>query len=106
VTTEIDLGSGYWFSWVSWKPDRALNPQFEGIPDVERYGIIIRCPHGEGAVVFDSEVARKIDRDHPRWIVESWEPLTIAPSIQRRRAPDGTGCECHGFIRGGRWISL
>lgn len=32
-----------------------------------------------------------------KWMVESWEPLTVSPSLL---------CSCghHGFIRGGRWI--
>lgn len=101
----IDLGGGYSAVFVCWKPDRALNPQYDGVPDVERWGLIITCPHGEGAITFDGEVQRKLEPNRPRWTVESWEPLTLSPSIQRRKLPDGTGCECHGFIRQGRWVS-
>lgn len=33
----------------------------------------------------------------PRWQVDSWEPLTISPSVL---------CSCghHGWIRDGRWV--
>lgn len=35
--------------------------------------------------------------DRPLWQVQSWEPLTISPSVL---------CSCgdHGFIREGRWV--
>lgn len=34
---------------------------------------------------------------HNVWQIESWEPLTLSPSLL---------CHCgdHGFIRGGRWV--
>jgi hypothetical protein len=32
------------------------------------------------------------------WDVQSWEPLTISPSLLCR------ACGHHGFIRGGRWV--
>ena len=98
MTEEIDLGLGYSYSFIGWAPDRTLNPQYEGIPDVDRYGIIIRCPHGEGAVTFAGNVQQKIEPGHPSWTVVSFEPLTISPSVHR------TECGCHGFIRDGKWV--
>lgn len=35
----------------------------------------------------------------PSWTVESWEPLTISPSILRKE------CGLHGWIREGRWVA-
>jgi hypothetical protein len=38
--------------------------------------------------------------DHPpdrKWQVESWEPLTLSPSL-------ACGCGDHGFVRDGRWV--
>lgn len=102
LATSIRLaGSIGSLSYVSWKPDRRLNPQYDGIPDVERYGAIVHCPCAkttDGFVLFDSDVARKLEPGRPMWKVHSFEPLTLSPSIHR------TDCGCHGFIREGRWI--
>lgn len=37
-----------------------------------------------------------------RWRVESWEPLTLSPSLYCD--PSGRKCASHGFIREGRWV--
>ena len=95
----IDLGSGYTLTYTSWKPDRRLNPQYDGVPDVERYGAIIRCPHGVAALTFASEVQAKIEPSRKNvWTVVSYEPLTLSPSIHN------TECGCHGFVRDGKWV--
>lgn len=98
----VDLGDGHAYLFAQWAPDRDLNPQYVGIPDVERYAAIVKhaTPTGEpcmGGITFDSEVARRIDPGKPTWTVESWEPLTVSPSLL---------CDCgdHGFIRNGRWV--
>jgi hypothetical protein len=108
VSDTLDLGSGHVLTFHAWSPDRALNPQFEGIPDVERYGATIshRTPDGRecmGGVTFAGASQRALDsrpgaRAQATWTVESWEPLTLSPSIL---------CHCgdHGYIRDGRWIS-
>lgn len=99
-----DLGNGHWMSFVSWKPDRKLNPQYDGIPDVEKYGLIYihPCHDGKGyccgSIAFDNEVSRTIESGRPRWKVESWEPFTISPSLLCRT------CNSHGFIRDGKWV--
>jgi hypothetical protein len=33
-----------------------------------------------------------------RWTVESWEPLTLSPSLECRVCGD------HGFVKAGRWV--
>jgi hypothetical protein len=96
---DLDLGDDHGLQFFGWAPDRTLNPQYEGIPDVERAGAIvwhIDQRTGEehaGSVQFDTAAPLS----GPKWTVESWEPLTISPSVL---------CSCgdHGFIREGRWV--
>jgi len=100
---DLDLGLDHVLRFTCWKPDRKLNPQYDGIPDVEKVGAIIDHPSKvdgspcSGTILFESEVTAKIAPNNHRWKVESWEPLTLSPSIL---------CSCgdHGFIRGGKWV--
>ena len=94
---EIDLGSGFYLRYTSWRPDRELNPQYDEIPDLDKVGAIIRCKHGiEGSILFDhGKLYENLFPNHPKWRVTTWEPLSISPSIQ-------TGC-CHGYIIDGNW---
>jgi len=55
-----------------------------------------------GGVTFDGPVQRDLAArpgalNQAMWQVESWEPLTVSPSVL---------CSCgdHGFIREGRWV--
>jgi hypothetical protein len=98
----LDLGHGHIATWTSWAPDRELNPQYAHLPDVERYGLLIKhsTPDGSpcmGSVVFASETAEAISPGKATWDVESWVPLTLSPSVL---------CSCgdHGWIRDGRWV--
>ncbi len=102
MTAPLDLGHGHTLRFTSWAPDRDLNPQYADLPDVERYGAIIDhdTPQGApccGAIIFDGDVSRQLTPDGARWTVESWEPLTLSPSLL---------CECgdHGFVRSGQWV--
>jgi hypothetical protein len=93
----LDFGSGYTGRWVGWHPDRELNPQYAGIEDLECAVLLLTCPHGEGGVpTHPPEYADVFKQD--AWTVESWDPLTLSPSILR------TECGCHGFIRNGGWV--
>jgi hypothetical protein len=100
---ELDLGSNHELRFVSWAPDRELNPQYgDNVLDVEHYGAIITHLNHEdelceGYITFDSPTSQQVEPNRPKWIVESWDPLTISPSIL---------CECgdHGFIRKGKWV--
>lgn len=99
----IDLGHDHTLQILGWAPDRELNPQYEGIPDVERYATIIehRTSTGEqcaSGATFDSETARRIEPGKAMWTVESWEPLTLSPSLLCMRCGD------HGFVRNGQWV--
>lgn len=105
MIADIALGHDHFYHFTSWAPDRELNPQYDGIPDVERFGLIIIHPSKSnpagppcvGGITFDGEVQRRLNMpDRALWQVESWEPLTISPSLL---------CFCgdHGWIRNGRW---
>lgn len=99
----LDFGDGHRGKILGWHPDRELNPQTAGIPDVEKWGmeILHTNPAGEpcaGFVTFDGDVQRQVEPNRPnRWTVESWDPLTLSPSVL---------CSCgdHGFVRNGRWV--
>jgi len=108
VSEPLDLGSGVTLRFASWAPDRELNPQYDGVPDVDRYGAILSHHHPqipgdepllcEHYITFDGEVQRQIEPPHrAKWTVESWEPLTLSPSI-------ASPCGLHGFVRSGRWV--
>lgn len=109
----IDLGDNHTLEFTCWRPDRDLNPQYDGIPDVERYGATVR--HGDGClsgILFDGDVQQKLHaiyvkwaekqglkpRKYIAWQVECWEPLTISPSLLCLRCGD------HGYIRQGKWV--
>ena len=99
----IDLGHDHWMKFYRWSPDRELNPQYDGIEDVEKYGAVVSHKKPDGSscasgISFDSETARKIEPDRPRWTVHSWEPLTVSPSLLCLQCGD------HGFIREGKWV--
>ncbi len=59
-----------------------------------------RTPDGEwcsGFVAFDVPSDYLTGRE-PKWQVESFDPLTLSPSLLCR------ACGHHGFIREGRWV--
>jgi len=37
----MDLGHGHTLQFTSWSPDRELNPQYDGIPDIPKIGAIV-----------------------------------------------------------------
>lgn len=107
----VDLGGGHSYVLTSWSPDRELNPQYDGIPDVENWGAIIFHTNPvtgkpcAGGVTFDGEVQCLLEPDRPRWELISLEPLHIEPSVLCRWPnPDGTECGDHGYVRDGRWV--
>lgn len=72
-------------------------------------GVQFNCPiheHCCGGVQFTNPVDGGSPRDangRPRWhrTGDTFETLTLSPSIRRLGGPDG--CEWHGFIRDGRF---
>jgi hypothetical protein len=105
MTTDppVDLGHDHTLRWLSWSPDRDLNPQYADQPDIDRIGAIIDHvradgqPCDGGVIHFDLPGVRDVIPDRAVWTVESWDPLTLSPSLL---------CHCgdHGYIRDGRWV--
>jgi len=113
---DIELGSDHALWFIGWRPERDLNPQYDGIPDVPRFGANVEHLKPDGrlcmaCIHFDTPEVRAVEEaskrqseklgfqyhEYPRWQVHSWEPLTISPSLL---------CSCgdHGFIREGKWV--
>lgn len=118
---DLDLGDGHTLRFHQWAPDRTIEAnriRYEGIPDVEKSGAsVAHCRPDDGTpchggITFDSPSMRATGKpDRALWQVQSWEPLTISPSLlckMPKFGPDGPipGTECgdHGFIREGRWV--
>lgn len=105
MSNVLDLGDNHTLRFASWKPDRLIPANakaFADIPDVERLGatIIHTNPRTgdecRGFIHFDCAEAAGFPG--PFWKVESWEPLTLSPSLLCRVCGD------HGFIRNGQWV--
>lgn len=95
MTTHIEIGHNHTIKFVYGKGD-------EG-----RLGLYYwhhRLDNGkpcQGFIFFDLPVVHekyKAAESTPVWQVESWDPLTLSPSLLCRRCGD------HGFIRGGSWV--
>lgn len=97
-----DIGHGVRIAFAGWHPDRDLNPHTAHLPDVDKYALLLDHQCGDRRVAngctLDSEVSRELDAGRPRWEVQSWEPLTLHPSLLCR------SCGLHGWIRDGAWI--
>ena len=117
-----DLGDNHAFKYFRWAPDRELNPQYEGIADVPRFGATVAHLKPDGspcleAVHFDLPEVHAVEEaskryclangipygeHYPCWQVQSWEPLTLSPSLLCN--PVKGGCGDHGFIKAGKWV--
>lgn len=104
MTNRIDLGSDHSIEVGVWDPDLDLNPELRPLASQfpAKVSAIVRhlTPGGaecEGAITFDVPLARQ-HFSGPFWTVDSWDPLTLRPSLL---------CHCgdHGFIRDGKWVS-
>jgi hypothetical protein len=103
VTAAIDIGHGHTLRFAGWYPDRELSPQFSDLPDIEKCTAIVDHPAPDGSACssgapLDSPGARRLFKERELWAVESWDPLTISPSLLCMRCGD------HGFIRDGKWV--
>ena len=103
MSDNIDLGSGHSFRWFGWSPDRSCNPDTLDLPDLWRAGITERHMRPDGVTpclgVLHFRLEPHFSRlwpEVPGWTVESFEPLTISPSVL-------CNCGVHGFIKNGRW---
>ncbi len=91
--TRINIGGGHEIEFVSYKNDaRAAINDYHIKPDGEPCSGFISFRNGAWAKEFEG------NPDHQSWEVQSWEPLTITPSLLCRVCGD------HGFITNGRWV--
>ncbi len=86
----LDLGHGVALQFTSWG-------------DHDRVGYLLdhTKPDGsvcEGGGLFDLPGVREAFPGRAVWTVESWEPLTLSPSLLC------SACGHHGFVRDGHWI--
>lgn len=87
----LDIGHGVLIVFTTWRTH-------------ERSGILHEHPTGRGderhigGITFDLPGIAEAFPDRPLWQVESWDPLTISPSLKCR------DCGHHGWIRSGEWV--
>ncbi|TCO57128.1 DUF6527 family protein [Actinocrispum wychmicini] len=99
-----DIGHGHAIRFLSFAPDRELNPQYKNIPDCDKAMVHVAHPRADGQPGMCASAATLatapavLTGNGPTWQVESWEPLTLSPSLFCRTCGD------HGFIREGRWV--
>jgi hypothetical protein len=99
----IDLGHEHTIRLAVWDPDMELNPsarKYQSELPLTSSGIVQHTRDGvpcEGVITFDSPIAREVFSG-PFWTVESWDPLTLSPSLL-------CACGDHGFIREGKWVA-
>jgi len=91
VKVDLDLGDDHSLQFTTWYGDPA--EALGGAIVTHKKADGTWC---QGAVTFDVPISREKAPGRPTWRVESWDPLTLAPSLL---------CHCgdHGHIRGGRW---
>jgi hypothetical protein len=85
----VKIGEGVWYTKIVDK-----NENWIGIVEWHLNSIDNLC---EGFVAFDVETDY-IPAHAAKWTVESFDPLTISPSVLC------TVCNHHGYIRDGRWV--
>lgn len=104
---EIDLGHGHFMRWLRWAPDDLpANRERYGVPlpRLERAGLALRHPKPDGSGECEASIMfnlpeLRLESGHG-WTVESWDPLTLSPSLLC------TACGDHGYVRGGRWVPV
>jgi uncharacterized protein DUF6527 len=86
-----DIGHGVSIAYYSWN-------DYDKVGLFETHNVVgDEGRRHTGSVMFALPGTEQAFPDRPKWTVESWDPLTISPSIL---------CDCgnHGFIRNGRWV--
>lgn len=102
----INLGWGRTLEFFPFKPSaaiRQLNPRYDDVSDIDRYGAHIthETEDGEGCkttIFFDTPEARKVPDTYLRQFVEvsSQEPLSTGTIACR--------CGATGQIHDGKWV--
>jgi hypothetical protein len=90
-----DIGGGHSIRFVEYNGDpKAGLHDYHQRPDGKG-----EC---QGFITFEGSAWANEFKTHPTppptWKVESWEPLTLSPSLLCR------SCGDHGFIRNGKWV--
>ena len=93
-TADIDLGDDHYLHWMA----SQQGEQRIGATIMHRAG-----PKGTetgwciGGIQFAGTQHQRDYPEQPYWNVESYDPLTINPSVR---------CSCgdHGLVRGGKWV--
>lgn len=87
----LDLGDGVTLNFTSWgEHDRVGYLLDHSKPDGSE------CEGGAG--LFDLPGVREAFPGRAVWQIESWEPLTLSPSLLC------SACGHHGFVRQGQWV--
>jgi hypothetical protein len=106
----LDLGHQHFLTFVEWHPDdlpanRKLYkvPKSKPMPHIKKAGATVyhpnlKQPGTECIVGVTFEIPPMITQPGRGWKVESFEPLTLSPSLLC------TVCGDHGFIRDGKWV--
>lgn len=103
----VDLGWGRKLEFFPFKPSEAirrLRPQYDDVPDIDRYGAHIthETEDGEGCkttIFFDTPEGRKVPDTYLRQFVPLQEaaPLSAGPIACR--------CGAAGSIVDGKWVT-
>lgn len=81
-----------------------LHPTFYGAADCSGMGILFDCPCGcdeKCGVPFANPISGGEPRDGWQRTGETFETLTLIPSLQRVKSASGHGCDWHGFVTNG-----
>lgn len=94
----LDLGEGRTLRFFIWQNEEvvAFDEYHPSLKDTQLHKAGEECVAGG---YFDVPDCPPGIPDSQRWTVESWDPLTLSPSILCRI------CGNHGWIRDGKWIS-
>lgn len=101
----VDIGHDHAIRFASWSPDRELNPQYAGVPDIPRVCVMVKHNKPDGtpcigsAAHLDLPGVREVFGERAVWQVVSMEPLHLEPSLLCMNCGD------HGFIREGKWVA-
>lgn len=106
-----DLGHDHFVWFTSWSPDRELNPQYKDIPDIPKYGLVVKHLNKEtgkecvGGVTFDLPDVRKLHEMNPAggWHRARWQVIDLNPETLHIEPSLLCSCGDHGWIRNGRW---
>jgi hypothetical protein len=92
----LDLGEGRWLTFFGWQGDDVVGA-LETHPSAKDTQFHKAGQECAGGLYFD--VPEKPPALQGQfWAVESWQPLTLSPSVLCRI------CGNHGFIREGQWV--